>query len=61
MIGPPWKIADLETPLVHAPLLGQHNDYVLKDLLGLSRGEVDELQAKEVIMQESQKGKPLAH
>jgi len=61
MIGPPWKIAGLETPLVHAPLLGQHNDYVLKDLLGLSSGEVHELQAKDIIMKESQKGKPLEH
>ena len=61
MIGPPWKIADLETPLRHAPLLGQDNDYVLQDLLGLSSDEVHELQVKEIIMKESQKGKPLEH
>jgi len=59
MIRPPWKISDLETPLANAPLLGQHNDYVIKDLLGLTEEEFKELQDKEIIMPESQRGKPL--
>ncbi len=26
---------DIDLPTGHAPLLGEHNDYVLKDILGL--------------------------
>ena len=59
MIRPPWKISDMETPLANAPLLGQHNAYVLKDLLDLSEEEFRELQDKEIIIPESQMGKPL--
>ena len=32
-----------------APLLGQHNDEVLSELLGYSRENIDELRAKKVI------------
>ncbi|MBW2051285.1 MAG: CoA transferase [Deltaproteobacteria bacterium] len=50
MVGPPWKISDLELPTDHAPLLGEHNQYVLGELLGLSDKEIDDLRQKEVIM-----------
>lgn len=49
----PWKISGLQNPNRHAPLLGEHNDYVLRELLSLSEEEVKELQEKEVIMGES--------
>lgn len=41
-----------ETPCcvrTHAPLLGQHNEYVYKELLGLSKEEMEELTGKGII------------
>ena len=49
MVGPPWKIPGRELPTSHAPLLGEHNQYVLKDLLGLNDQEIDALRRKDVI------------
>jgi benzylsuccinate CoA-transferase BbsF subunit len=42
VVGPPWKLAgaDVRGP---APLIGEHNDYVLGEVLGLSRDEIDQL------------------
>jgi benzylsuccinate CoA-transferase BbsF subunit len=42
VVGPPWKLegAAVRGP---APLIGEHNDYVLGEVLGLSREEIDEL------------------
>jgi crotonobetainyl-CoA:carnitine CoA-transferase CaiB-like acyl-CoA transferase len=53
IVDTPWKISGLQKPQRHAPLLGEHNDYLLKELLGLSHEEVKELQEKEVIMGDS--------
>ena len=53
IIDSPWKISGLEKPNRHAPLLGEHNDYVLKDLLGLSDEEINQLQEKEIILGDS--------
>jgi crotonobetainyl-CoA:carnitine CoA-transferase CaiB-like acyl-CoA transferase len=53
IIDTPWKISGLPKPSRHAPLLGEHNDYVLKDLLGISEEEIQTLQEKEIIMGES--------
>jgi len=53
IIDTPWKISGFQSPNRHAPLLGEHNDYVLRELLSLSEEEVKELQKKEVIMGES--------
>ena len=50
IIDTPWKISGLQKPNRHAPLLGEHNDYVLKELLGMSDQEVKDLQEKEIIM-----------
>ena len=35
LVGPPWKISDLELPTGHAPLLGEHNQEILQGLLAL--------------------------
>jgi len=53
IIDTPWKISGLQKPNRHAPLLGEHNDYVLKELLGMSDQEVKDLQEKEIIMGDS--------
>ena len=48
--GRPWKLP--ETPAVApraAPLMGEHNDLVFRDLLGMSASEVQGLQANGVI------------
>ena len=46
----PWKFNSLDPkPMRHAPLLGEHNEYVFKDILGLSTDEIDELVKGKVI------------
>jgi len=50
LVGAPWKMSDYEMPARHAPLLGEHNGYVLRELLGLSEAEVDELRKNDVII-----------
>ncbi len=58
-INPPWKFSSIDISTDRAPLLGEHNDYVLKELLGFSDEEVDDLTAKDIIMSKEQSGKPL--
>ena len=45
VVGPPWRFDGerhgAERP---APLLGQHNDFVLREVLGLSESEVERLE-----------------
>lgn len=50
VITPPWRFS--ETPARihrHAPLLSEHNAYVFCELLGMSAGEVAELEEEKVI------------
>lgn len=49
LVGVPWKMSDCEIAIGHAPLLGEHNDYVLGELLGLSQAEVDNLRRNDII------------
>lgn len=50
IIGPSWRMepdaAKVETG---APLLGEHNDYVYRDLLGISQERLDDLVARKVV------------
>ena len=49
-VGRPWKLS--ETPAVSpkaAPLMGEHNDFVLRDLLGLTADEMNLLEEQGVI------------
>jgi crotonobetainyl-CoA:carnitine CoA-transferase CaiB-like acyl-CoA transferase len=50
IIGPAWRITP-DGPNVQrgAPLLGEHNDYVYRDILGLPKEEMDDLIARKVI------------
>jgi len=41
--GPPFKLSRTPSEVRRAPLLGEHNEYVLKDLLGISDEEIAEL------------------
>jgi benzylsuccinate CoA-transferase BbsF subunit len=49
-VGPPWKFsrtpAEVRRP---APLLGDHNQYVLGELLGMAGEEIERLVAEEVV------------
>jgi len=50
VLGPPWRFsktpAEIQRP---GPLLGQHNDYVLGELLGMSRRDIDRLTEEQVV------------
>lgn len=50
IIGPSWRISP-EGPKVErgAPLLGEHNDYVYREILGLPQERMDDLIARKVI------------
>jgi benzylsuccinate CoA-transferase BbsF subunit len=50
LIGPLWRMSGCQTPRRHAPLLGQHNRYVLGEILGLSDQEIEELRKKDLIL-----------
>ena len=45
----PWKISETEGSWRHAPLLGESNDYVFGEILGLSKEEIKRLTDEEVI------------
>ncbi|MBW2622416.1 MAG: CoA transferase [Deltaproteobacteria bacterium] len=48
--SPPWRLS--ETPAEirrHAPLLGEHNDLVLRQMLGMSPEEIEKLEQEQVI------------
>lgn len=47
---PPWHLSDTPGHIQRrAPLLGEHNEYVFGELLGLSSTEIGRLVAEEVI------------
>ncbi len=50
IIGPSWRISP-DGPKVErgAPLLGEHNDYVYREILGLPQERLDDLIARKVI------------
>ena len=45
----PWKFDRFQRELFPAPLLGQHNDYVFKKILGFSEEEIIQLKEEKVI------------
>ena len=42
MVGPPWRLEGAAVRRA-APLLGEHNDYVLGEVLGLGGEEIEQL------------------
>jgi crotonobetainyl-CoA:carnitine CoA-transferase CaiB-like acyl-CoA transferase len=50
MVRAPWLIGGEVTPFTRAPLLGEHNDYVFKELLNLGDDRISELLEKEIII-----------
>ena len=50
IIGPSWRMEpDMATVTNGAPLLGEHNAYVYREVLGLSQDELDDLVARKVV------------
>ncbi|MFC2006487.1 CaiB/BaiF CoA transferase family protein [Chloroflexota bacterium] len=50
VLTPPWKLSDTPAKVSSAaPLLGQHSNYVFKELLGLSDDEISLLEEEEII------------
>ncbi len=42
-VAPPYRLSKVEPDIRPAPLMGEHNEYVLKDVLGFSDEEVAEM------------------
>ena len=47
--GEAIRFVGVERPLQRAPMLGEHNEYILRDIVGLSQEEFDQLVADGVI------------
>jgi benzylsuccinate CoA-transferase BbsF subunit len=49
-VSPPWRFSRTPTPIDGpGPLLGEHNQYVLGELLGMPSEEIEKLVAEEVV------------
>jgi benzylsuccinate CoA-transferase BbsF subunit len=48
-VGPPWVMSDPGVEPRRAPLLGEHNDYVFRQILGLSEEELTALERDGVV------------
>ena len=50
IIGPSWRMEpDMAAVERGAPLLGEHNDYVYREILGLEQDRLDDLIARKVV------------
>jgi len=50
VVGPPWRLSATPAKVRRpAPLLGEHNQYVLGELLGMTQSEIDQLIEEQVV------------
>lgn len=50
VINPPWKLSETPAMIEEAsPLIGQHNDYVFGELLGMPKEDINRLKEENVI------------
>ena len=49
VLGAPWKMSKVPWEVRQSPLLGEHNQYVLGELLGMSQEEIDRLVEEGVV------------
>jgi benzylsuccinate CoA-transferase BbsF subunit len=50
VVGPPWRLSGTPVKVRRpAPLLGEHNQYVLGELLGMPQSEIDQLIEEQVV------------
>jgi crotonobetainyl-CoA:carnitine CoA-transferase CaiB-like acyl-CoA transferase len=47
--GPPWTLSATAAKIDTSPTMGQHNDYVFGELLGLAGSEITKLKKSKVI------------
>jgi crotonobetainyl-CoA:carnitine CoA-transferase CaiB-like acyl-CoA transferase len=52
LAGPPWKVSGCQMPAIHAPLLGEHNELVFRELLHLTDAQLADLRRTGIIMKE---------
>jgi benzylsuccinate CoA-transferase BbsF subunit len=45
----PWRFSDTRYKTGRAPMIGEHNDYVYGEILGLSKEEIENLQEEKVL------------
>lgn len=50
LVGVSWEMSGLPAKLERAPLLGEHNSYVLGEVLGLGAEEIRQLRREDVIL-----------
>lgn len=51
VLRPPWRLSETPAQITNpGPLMGEHNSYVLGQLLGLSQEEIDRLVAEKVVV-----------
>ena len=48
-MAPPYKLSKAPHELSRAPLMGEHNEYAFKEILGMSDDEIAELVVDGVI------------
>ncbi len=50
VVGPPWRLSATPVKVQRpAPLLGEHNQYILGELLGMPQSEIDQLIEEQVV------------
>ena len=50
VVAPSWKLSETPAEIIrHAPLLGEHNDLVFRQMLGMSPEEIKKLEEEQVI------------
>ena len=45
-VGNPIKLSDSPAEIIRSPLLGEHTEEILKDVLGMSDDEIDSVKAE---------------
>jgi len=48
-VSPPYKLSKVGYEIRPAPLMGEHNEYVFKQILGMTDEEIADLIAEEVV------------
>jgi len=49
VLGVPWKISGTRLIMPRAPLMGEDNEYVFRELLGITDDEIKRLEESQVI------------